>query len=155
MKVVLQKLCKNRNTGRNTCATVSTPSLLPLFAACRAVLPGGFQGQAAGAGGAQAVAEFLVQGGEAGPVIAGHEQEQEGEREEVIGVDGVGHHGQEVGADTQLDEGQPSAAAAIGGVGQAGVPLLDGVLGSALEGALDPEQGLDDGWPRGEFKLIQ
>src|SRR5579871_844084 len=57
---------------------------------------------------AQAALLFLVESAPAGPVITADEQQQEGNRKEVVRIDRKYDHGYEIGSNRDLDVGEPA-----------------------------------------------
>src|SRR5436190_18940200 len=71
---------------------------------------------------------LLVKCAEPRPKIAAHKQEQERNREEVIGLDCKIDHEDEIAADRQLDVGEQAAAAPVRGRPSRSFPDTDRIF---------------------------
>src|SRR5579885_1594379 len=88
---------------------------------------------------------FFIQRCEGCPVVTGDKQDQERDREEIVGIDRKRDHRGEIGPYRDLDKWQPAAAAAVFGDRQLRLFLSDRVFRSARKLGLIPEQRLENG----------
>src|SRR5580765_7185211 len=104
------------------------------------------RGDLAGAFKSQLALVLVPQRGDARPVVAAHEQRQEGNRQVVVGIDGVPNDGQEERAHRELEVREPTAAAPVGRVGELYfLSAAYGIFSGAGEPGLVTNQGFDDG----------
>src|SRR5579883_3581701 len=88
---------------------------------------------------------FLPQRGEAGPIIAANEEQQERDRQKIVGFDGEYHHPQEKRTDADFGVRQPAAAAAVLDLFNAHLAVsADRVFGRARESGLIADERLKD-----------